>query len=37
VKTIRDNVDAFLELEISDDAKAQILSGTADALFPSAF
>jgi predicted TIM-barrel fold metal-dependent hydrolase len=34
VRSIRENVDAFLELPISDDAKARILSGTADALWP---
>ncbi len=34
VKSIRANADAFLDLPISADAKNQILSGTADTLFP---
>ena len=34
VKSIRENVEAFLELPIAEAAKARILSGTADELFP---
>ena len=34
VRSIRENVDAFLTLPISDEAKARILGGTADALWP---
>lgn len=34
VTSIRDNVEAFLSLPIGDAAKARILSGTADELFP---
>jgi len=34
VKSIRANADVFLDLPISADAKNQILSGTADTLFP---
>lgn len=34
VASIRDNVEAFLSLPIGDAAKARILSGTADELFP---
>lgn len=34
VRSIRENVDAFLTLPISVEAKARILGGTADALWP---
>ena len=34
VRSIRDNVDAFLELPLSDAAKDRILAGTADELYP---
>ena len=34
VRSIRENVEAFLALPLADDAKRRILSGTADLLFP---
>ena len=34
VRSIAENVAAFLELPLTDSAKARILAGNADALFP---
>ena len=34
VRSIRENVEAFLALPMADDAKRRILAGTADEMFP---